>query len=115
MKNTLELVEEVAKAFKITSGKRVHPRQQRAYVESQRQEQALIINRLLVDCAKAKYDLENAKDETTKAAYQNKVAGFEGDLRQLSSSLDFFIELEKELAKAYPGDDSGKAERPDGF
>jgi hypothetical protein len=115
MSSPQALVEEVAKAFKVSGEKRVHPRQQRAYVESQVQEQALIVNRLLVDCAKAKYDMAAAKDENTKAAYQNKLAQYEGDLRQLSTTLDFFIELQGELAKAYPEGDSGKADRPDGF
>jgi hypothetical protein len=115
MSSPLTLVEEVAKAFKVTGDKRVHPRQQRAYVESQVQEQALIINRLLVDCAKAKSDIADAKDENTKAAYTNKLAGYEGDLRQLSTTLDFFLELQKELAKAHPETNNDAAERPDGF
>ena len=115
MSSPLELVEQVAKNFKVTGEKRVHPRQQRAYVESQKQEQALIINRLLVDCAKATFDMASAKDDTTKAAYANKLAQYEGDLRQLSTTLDFFIELDKELSKAHPEVNGGTAERPDGF
>lgn len=109
------LVEEVAKEFKVTKDKRVHSRQQRAYVDSQVNEQQLIINRLLVDCAKAKHDMAGAKDDTTKAAYVNKLANYEGDLRQLSTTLDFFLELQKELAEAHPEETGDKAERPDGF
>lgn len=115
MSSPLELVNDVAGAFNVTGEKRVHPRQQRAYVESQKQEQALIINRLLVDCAKAKHDFASAKDENTKAAYADQRAKYEGDLRQLSKTLDFFIELDKELAQAHPEANSADAERPDGF
>lgn len=111
----IELYEKVAKQFKITDGKLVHPRQMKAYVESQIQEQSLIINRLIVDAARSHADIADAKDDTTKAAYENKLSGFENDLRQLSKTLDFFIELSKNLAKKYPEADSSKAERPDGF
>ena len=115
MSSPQALVEEVAKEFKVTKDKRVHPRQQRAYVESQVQEQSLIINRLLVDCAKTKHDIDGAKDDTTKAAYQNKLAQYEGDLRQLSTTLDFFLAYQKELAEAHPEAKSENAARPDGF
>lgn len=111
----LELFNKVAADFKITKDKQVHPRQKKAYAEAQVEEQKLIINRLLVDAAMARMHRDAATDENMKAAHQNKVTQFEGDLRQLTRTLDFFIELRDNLNNEYPEADSAKAARPDGF
>lgn len=115
MTSPLGLFEQVAKEFNVTGEKLVHPRQQRAYVDAQITEQALITNRLLVDAARARQSVQDSKDDTTKAAHQSKLQTFENDLRQMSKTLDFFLELRDDLAKKYPAVDKVAAERPDGF
>jgi len=97
MSTPLELYKEVAKEFKVIGAKLQHDRLKQAFVSSQVNEQKAIINRLIVDTAMSRHELSGAKDDATKAAYQKKVAGFEDDLRQLSKTLDFLMELEKEL------------------
>ena len=111
----LELFNEVAEQFNITKEKQVHPRQKKAFAESQVEEQKLIINRLLVDTAQARKNRDAATDETMKAAHQNKVTQFEGDLRQLTKTLDFFIELRDNLYKVYPEAKVESTTRPDGY
>lgn len=111
----LSLYNEVAKDFNITANKQVHPRQKKAFVESQIQEQQLIINRLLVDTAMARKNVSESKDDTVRAAHQKKVSQYEDDLRQLTKTLDFFIEFKSNLDTEYPEAKSADAERPDGF
>lgn len=103
MKSPLALYKEVAEDFGITAGKQQHDRLKQAFVTSQVQEQRAVVNRLIIDTAMARFDLEQAQDPISKAAYQKKVAQFEDDLRQFSKTLDFFMELEKELGPAEDG------------
>ena len=110
MATPLELYKEVAKDFKITGDKQQHERLKQAFVTAQVQEQKAVVNRLIIDTAMARFELSQAKEDATKAAYQKKVAQFEDDLRQLSKTLDFFLQLEKELGVAPSG-----TEHPDSF
>lgn len=109
MPSPLELFNGVAKDFGITADKQLHERQKQAFVESQVGEQKAVINRLIVDAAKARYDLANAKDDVSKAAYQGNVSKFENDLRQFSSTLAFFQELASELGIKYDSEPSDES------
>lgn len=111
----LALYDQVATQFNIVDAKRVHPRQIRAYVGAQVQEQGLILNRLIIDAAKARLDISESKDDTTKAAYESNLAKYENDLRQMSRTLDFFIKLDEELAKEYPEETVENRKSEDGF
>lgn len=97
MNSPLSMYKEVAKEFGITEDKQVRPRQKIAFAEAQVQEQRAIINRLIADTARARTDMEKARDATLKAAYAKKMAGYEDDLRQMATNLNFSIEFEREL------------------
>ena len=97
MKSPLQIYNEVAEKFNVTADKQVHIRQKQAYFEAQSQEQKAIINRLISDIAITQVQLDKMKDEASKAAYEQKIAGYENDLRQLSAALDITMEFEKEL------------------
>lgn len=107
MTSPIELYKKVAKDFNITPEKTLHPRQQLAYVQEQANQQKQIINRLLCDIAVTTAQLATAKDDNTKAAYSKKIADYEADLRQLSRSLDFFLELEDNFVQSNPGVEPG--------
>ncbi len=95
MATPLELYEQVAKDFGVTEDKQLHSRQKQAFIESQVGEIKAVINRLVVDTAKSRQDLADAKDDATKGAYQKKVGEFETELRQFVKTLDFFQQLAK--------------------
>lgn len=98
MKSPLEQYNEIAKEFGITKEKQVHIRQKKAYFEAQSQEQKAIINRLLSDIATTKVELDKLQDDASRAAYRQKIAKYEDDLRQLSAALDITLQFEKELS-----------------
>lgn len=103
MKSPLQLYEEIAKEFGITDEKSLHTRQKIAWFEEQANQQRMVVNRLLGDLAKARMDLESAKDDVSKNAYRKKANDFENDLSQMTGSLGFFIEIVSELKKENPG------------
>lgn len=113
MKSSLDLVKEVGKDFNITKEKQLHARQQMAFVTSQAQEQRGIIFRLLYDSARARRNVEEAKDDTTRSAHVANLSKYEDDLRQLSKTLDFTIELEKQL-QAETGLEAKIEDHPEG-
>lgn len=115
MKSPLALYNEIAAEYNVTDEKKLHPRNIIAHVTAQVQEQKAIINRLIVDAAKARQDVQDAKDDTTKAAYAGNVAKFENDLRQMVKTLDFFAEFEKELTAKNPSVEVKPEDHPDGF
>lgn len=114
MKSPLQIYNEVAKEFGITPNKQVHARQKKAYFEAQSQEQKAIINRLLSDIAITQVEYEKLQDDASKAAYRQKIAKYEDDLRQLSAALDISLQFEKELSDENPDLGSTPADHPEG-
>ena len=114
-KTAIDFVKEIADKFGVTGEKELHPRQKRAFVEAQAGEQKAIINRLIVDAATARFHASQAKDETTASAHESKANGYEGDIRQLVKTLEFYQELAKQLAEEHPEVKDVSAEHPDSF
>lgn len=113
MQSPLQIYNQVAKKFNVTVEKQVHPRQKLAYATEQSNQQRAIINRLLCDVATTQVELDKAKDDATKSAYQKKIAGYEDDLRQLSAGLDVSMEFEKELRDENPNTETTPADTPE--
>jgi hypothetical protein len=97
LKTPLQHYNETAEQFGIGPEKQVHLRQKQAFATTQVQEMQAVANRLLFDVATTKCHMETAKDDNTKAAYDGKLRGYENDLRQISASLDYALEIAKEL------------------
>lgn len=116
MKSPLQLYKEAAKQFNVTEPKSLHPRQKIAFVTAQVQELQGVVNRLLFDAARAKRNLEEAKDDVSKGAHQDNLSKFESDLRQMTKTLDFALELQRELEQEYPDvGEVSNADHPDGY
>lgn len=98
MKSPLAIYNDTAKKFKITSDKQLHVRQKTAYVTEQVQAMQAVANRLICDIVATTMALDDAKDDSTKAAIQNKLASYENDLRQTSMGMDHYIKLQEELS-----------------
>lgn len=90
-------LDELAKKFNITGEKRLPTDVQLSFAHEQVTQMRQIANRLLYDLTTSHTHHEAAKDDTTKAAYQQKIGEYERDLRQTAASLDTALALEKNL------------------
>lgn len=113
MSSPLKIYRQLAEEFGITKDKSLHIRQQIAYFSEQANQQRMIANRLLGDLAKARLDLQNAQDSIAKSAYKKKINDYENDLMQMSESLSFFIQMEKELNEENPTVQTTEADIPE--
>lgn len=93
----LQYVDKVKKDLDITKELEAHPRQVKAHVEAQIQELKAVLNRLILDAARAEEAIATAKDETTRGAHVSKLNTFHSDIRQFAGTLRFFLELDSEL------------------
>jgi hypothetical protein len=113
MKSPLETYKEIAKEFNVTEEKSLHIRQKIAFFSEQANQIRMVVNRLIGDLAKARIDLSGVKDDVAKTAYQKEVTKYEDDLRQMTRTLDFFIQLEKELSEENPTISTSTADIPE--
>lgn len=97
MPSPLFLYKQVAKDFKISDEKNVAPVARMNFAKEQADQMKHIANRLIFDIVTTRLHQEEAKDEASKAAYQQKAAQYENDLRQTSDSLDKTLALIKEF------------------
>lgn len=101
MKSPLSIYNEFAKEFDVLPEKQLHIRQKMAHVESQIQEKKAIINRLLVDIAITKTQLDKMQDKPSQEAYEGKIAEYRKDVRQLSDSLSINMQLYEEFSEEF--------------
>lgn len=94
---------EVAQKFGIGEGKEVPDDLKQSHIQDQISEMRAICNRLIIDIVGASVGMNNAKDETSRAAYQSAIANQESDLRQYSQKLDTLIKLHGELSNGQAG------------
>lgn len=73
-----------------------------SYLATQIDEQKHVLNRLLFDLSTATFHLNNAKDDTTKEAYEKQASTYKADIRQIHASLKFNLELLGELRAESP-------------
>lgn len=98
MKSPLKTYNDVAASFNITDDINVAPLVRRNFAQEQAYQMQQIVNRLLFDIATTRIHLDEAKDDATKAAYQQKGATYENDLRQTRDSLVIALKLADELS-----------------
>lgn len=99
MPTPLEIYKEVAKEFGAIGELNAAPVSQLAFAREQADQMQHIVNRLIFDVTQSKILEGNAKDDSTKSAYEGKRRQYENDLRQTVASLTNTIELVKELEK----------------
>jgi len=97
MTSPLALFKEVSKDLSVKEEHQLNERQKQAFAESQLAEQKAILNRLIVDCALARHELSNAKDDLSKGAHQKKVTEYEEQIKQFVRTVTFFSKLVGEL------------------
>lgn len=110
----LQTYKAIATEFGIGADQSVHPRQKLAFFSEQVNQQKAIANRLLGDLAHARLDIDTAQDAMTKAAYRQRAAKYEDDLRQIVQALNFSLQMEKELSAENPGVETTPADHPEG-
>ncbi len=87
MTSPVSQYDKVAKEFNVVGDKCVPTEVKLRFAREQATEQASICNRLIFDIVTTNIYLDAAKDDTTMAAYAQKLAGYQNDLRQMSASL----------------------------
>lgn len=115
MKTAINFYEDVATEFGVTDNKALHIRQKIAFFSEQANQQRQILNRLVGDLAKARYDMEQAKDDTSRDAFQKQVNQYTNDVRQMVKSLDFFQSLADALQKDNPDVKATEQDVPESF
>jgi len=94
---TLERYNQVAEKHKITDELNVPPVARLGFAREQSNQMKMIVNRLVFDVTMTSARLEAAKDDDTKAALQQKVSEYEGQLRQTRDGLVVANELVSQL------------------
>lgn len=97
MQSPLSIYRQVAEEFRITDEKNVAHVARLNFAREQADQMRHVANRLIFDVMTTRLHETEAKDEQTKAAYAQKGAMYENDLRQTSDSLDKVIALIKDF------------------
>lgn len=99
MTSPLAIYNQVAEEFKITDEMNVALVSRRNFAKEQAEQMQHIVNRLLFDISMTRIHGESAGDVATKAAYSQKAAQYENDLRQTRDSLEVALALAADFDK----------------